>query len=184
MTDAVARQVVLYGPPAAGKFTVARALADRYDLGLLDNHLTVDVALRLYSFGTTGFESLVDELREVLFRSAARGRKSTVATFVYAAAIDVPYVERLRQLAAEEDVELAFVQLRATPAVLEARVVAASRAGTGKIRDVSMLKSLLERWDLYERIHQADLAVDNSTLPPDDVAILIGTHLGLEPSDA
>ena len=173
------RQVVIYGPPAAGKLTVARALASRYSLGLLDNHLTADVALRLFPLGTAEFESLVDELREVLFRAAAGAARSTVATFVYAQAVDGQYVERLRQLADRHGVELACVQLRPPPEVLEARVVCESRAGTGKIRDLTMLRNLLERWDLYVPISADDLSIDNSALTPDEVAEVIASHLGL-----
>jgi len=46
------RHILIYGPPSAGKLTVATCLAERYDMKLLDNHLTLDVALRLFSFGT------------------------------------------------------------------------------------------------------------------------------------
>lgn len=45
------RHVLLYGPPAAGKLTVARCLAAEYGLKLLDNTLTIEVALRLFEFG-------------------------------------------------------------------------------------------------------------------------------------
>ncbi|MBA2608364.1 MAG: hypothetical protein H0U92_05475 [Actinobacteria bacterium] len=46
-----ARHVVIYGPPAAGKLTVAREVSERYGYALLDNHVTFDFALRLFEFG-------------------------------------------------------------------------------------------------------------------------------------
>ena len=49
------KHVLIYGPPGAGKLTVARSLADRYGVRVLDNHLTVDAALRLFNFGTPEF---------------------------------------------------------------------------------------------------------------------------------
>ncbi len=44
------RHVLLYGPPAAGKLTVARCLEAQYGLKVLDNTLTVEMALRLFPF--------------------------------------------------------------------------------------------------------------------------------------
>ncbi len=171
--------VLIYGPPASGKLTVAKALASRYDLALLDNHLTFDVALRLFAFGTDEFGALNTKLREVLFCAAAEARKSSVATFVYADPDDRPYVERLHQLARLHQVEVVCVQLKPPPAVLEARVGKESRSGTEKIREIEALRGALERWELYERIGGKDLSIDNSDVPPDEVAEIIAAHLEL-----
>jgi adenylate kinase family enzyme len=38
------RHVIINGAPGAGKLTVAGALADRYGMRVLDNHLSVDPA--------------------------------------------------------------------------------------------------------------------------------------------
>src|SRR5436309_927470 len=83
--------VVVYGPPAAGKLTVAQVLAERYGFKLLDNHLTVDTALRLFDFGTDPFGRLVERLRLVLFDAAARAGVDIVSTFVFAHPVDRPY---------------------------------------------------------------------------------------------
>jgi hypothetical protein len=65
------RHVMVYGPPAAGKLTVASALADAAGYRLLDNHLTDDLALRLFERGTQPHAQLVTTLRLTLFRAAA-----------------------------------------------------------------------------------------------------------------
>jgi hypothetical protein len=89
------KHVLIYGPPGAGKLTVARSLADRYGLRVLDNHLTVDAALRLFSFGTPEFAGLVERLRVALIEAAAEAGLDVVSTFVYAQGIDDDHVARL-----------------------------------------------------------------------------------------
>ena len=87
------RHIFIYGPPAAGKLTVARCLAAGYGLKVLDNHLTADVAGRLFDFGTEPFGALVRALRGELIGAAARAGVDVVSTNVYAHADDRPYVD-------------------------------------------------------------------------------------------
>lgn len=51
------KHIFLYGPPGAGKLTVARCLASRYGVKVLDNTLTVGLALRLFEFGTKPYDT-------------------------------------------------------------------------------------------------------------------------------
>jgi replication-associated recombination protein RarA len=76
------RHVLLYGPPAAGKLTVADALADPHQFRVLDNRVAVDPALRLFRFGQPEMSSLVRSIRETLFEAAARSGIDVVSTFV------------------------------------------------------------------------------------------------------
>lgn len=89
--------ILIYGPPAAGKLTVARSLVEGHGVKLLDNHLTLDVALQLFPFGT----------KEV--------------------------------------------------------------------------RRMFEMYDLTTRIHDGDFSIDNSEIPPGDVAAIIAAEAGLDP---
>jgi AAA domain-containing protein len=173
------RHVLIYGPPAAGKLTVARALAERYDLILLDNHLTFDVALRVFPFGSPAFNHLVERLRDVLLEETARAGRDTVATFVFGADVDRPYVARLAASALALGVELHRVQFCPPPEIVLARVVAPSRQGTDKIRDATTLQGVIDAHDLYSPIDATDLCIDNTDLAPEAVAEMIGLHIGL-----
>ncbi len=173
------RHVLLYGPPAAGKLTVAKLLAERYDMTLLDNHLTFDVALRVFTFGSREFNDLVESLRTVLLEATASAGRDTVSTFVFGHPIDRPYVERLRESASQCGLELHRVQLCPPTEILSQRVVAPSRLATNKIRDVETLHGLIAAHDLYTPIDETDLRIDNSTLTPDEVVNRIVQHIGL-----
>ncbi len=161
------RHIFLYGPPAAGKLTVARCLAAAYGLKLLDNTVTIEVARRLFDFGTKAFEELVDRLRLDLAAAAAAAGVDVVSTFVYGHPVDRGYVDRVVATVKAEGGTVTFVQLLPPAAVLEDRVTQASRATMTKIRDVERLRHSLASYDLSTPINAGDLSIDNSDIPPE-----------------
>ena len=173
------RHILLYGPPAAGKLTVARCLESRYGLRVLDNTATIEVALRLFEFGTTPFNALVHRLRFELAAAAAGAGLDVVSTFVYAHPADREYVDGLVETVGTAGGRVAFVQLLPPPPVLEQRVTESSRAEVHKLRDPGVLRSILERHDLRTPVNPDDLSIDNSDVPPEAVAAMIAAHAGL-----
>lgn len=181
MTGAVRRptHVLIYGPPAAGKLTVAHCLSGRYGVKLLDNHLTLDVGLRLFQFGTPQLADLVERLRFELFRAAAGAGLDVVSTLVFASDDDRGHIARLVDVCDRAGATVTFVQLRPRLPVLEQRVVLPSRAGTRKVRDVATLRRLLERHDLTTPVNDDDLSIDNSDVPPEEAAAMIARRAGI-----
>ena len=171
--------VILYGPPGAGKLTVARALAERYGVRVLDNHLSVDPALRLFDFGTPEFGDLVERIRVTLLQAAARAGLDVVSTFVYAHVLDDHHLASLIAASGDGGARVTLVQLCPATEVLEQRVQLASRAGTSKITDPDVLRRLLFEFDLRTPARPDDLVIDNSALPAEAVADLIADHVGL-----
>jgi len=177
------KHVLIYGPPGAGKLTVARSLADRYGVRVLDNHLTVDAALRLFSFGTPEFARLVERLRVALIEAAAEEGLDVVSTFVYAHGVDDDHVARLISAAEGAGAEVVLVQLLPATDELERRLTSASRAGTTKITDLAVLRRIMDERDLSTPFHTDDLTFDNTALAPDDVADEIASRVGLPRRD-
>lgn len=175
----MSRHIVLYGPPGAGKLTVARCLTARYGVKVLDNTLTVEAALRLFEFGTKSFGHLVERLRLDLIDAAGRAGVDVVSTLVYAHPVDRVHVDRLVEAWEVHGGGLTFVQLRPAREVLEHRVTQPSRADVAKVRDVVQLRRMLDRYDLTTPIHDDDLSIDNSAVAPEDVAASIAEAAGL-----
>ena len=181
MPGSTPRHVLLYGPPAAGKLTVATELANRYELKVVDNHASVDPALRLFTFGEPGFGALVEELRVALIRAAARAGLDIVTTLVYGHPVDDEHVRKITEATTDLGGQVDYVQLRPPDEVLEARVSLPSRVETKKIATVETLRTFLGHYDLSTPIHADDLRIDNTSLEPAVVARTIGDAIGLTP---
>lgn len=173
------RHLLIYGPPSVGKLTVANILAARHGFRVLDNHVSLDPALRLFDFGTSELAELVERLRVELLTAAARAGLDVVSTLVFAHPIDRTHVIRLVEASESNGGTVEFVQLLASQPELERRVLDPSRASTQKIRDVATLGRALQDYDLATPIQESDLRIDTSNRSPSEVADQIAHHLDL-----
>ncbi len=173
------RHVMIYGPPGAGKLSVARALSQQHGLRMLDNHLSVSAALPLFDFGAPEFTELVIGIRELLFRTASTYGVSVVSTFVYAHIVDDGHLHRLVAAAATRGALVDLVQLLPSTEALAQRVNSADRIGTGKITDPAVLARLMSRQDLSTPADGTTLTIDNTAIGVDEVAAIIASSIGL-----
>lgn len=180
MTHSVSqvRHILIYGPPAAGKATVAKAFASAYGMRLLESHATSDLAATILERGTERFGELVASLRLALLEAAFAARVSIVATTAFIEA-DRSHIDNMNAFADRLGVQQCFVQLRPPRAVLEQRVTSESRAASGKIRDVDLLRSYLDTIDPYRMINPTDLIIDNASLSPAEVIRIVANRIGL-----
>lgn len=63
--------VLIYGPPAVGKLTVATELAQLTGFRLLHNHLIGDLARAVFEFLSPEYSQLVRTVRAEVLRTAA-----------------------------------------------------------------------------------------------------------------
>jgi shikimate kinase len=171
------RLVFLYGAPAVGKLTVARAIAERLPFKILHNHVTIDAVTEILPFGSDNFWRVVGRLRRDLVEAAAEEHIDLIYTYVFAPGDEQHLAEIASPYEAAGGV-VSFVQLLAPREVLLQRVLAESRREHGKLTDVETLKRLLDEHDNFTAIATPDsLTIDLATTSARDAADRIIEHI-------
>ena len=73
------------GPPAVGKMTVGKEIADRTGLRLFHNHMMIEPVLHFFDYEDPAFGRLVEEFRTRVFEEvAASDLPGLIFTYVWA----------------------------------------------------------------------------------------------------
>ena len=175
---ATPRLVFLYGPPAVGKLTVARAIADRLPFKILHNHVTIDAVTEVLPFGSDTFWRVVGRFRRDLVEAAAGENIDLIYTFVFAPG-DEQHVADVVSPYEKAGGVVSFVQLLAPREVLLQRVLAESRRQYGKPTDAETLTRLLDEYDCFTAMPDRDsLTIDLAATSARDAADRIIGHIG------
>lgn len=168
----------LYGPPAVGKLTIARHVAERTAFRLFHNHLSVNALTSVFDFGSPPFVDALSRLRLDVFETAAREGTDVVFTNS-SMSYDVPRIDAFLAFArrAAEVVDTAggttkFVRLTAPVDVLCDRVSSDDRPQFRKMVDADRLRSRLGAYS-EPIINDDDLVIDTSTMTAHEAADLI-----------
>lgn len=172
--------LLIYGSPAVGKLTTARAIANRTDFRVFHNHLTISAVKPVFDFGTAPFWQLVHLFRIETIRAAARENVDLIYTFCYAKDEDDPHVAEVAQTVEENGGEICFVLLVAEKAAIEKRVAEDSRRTYEKLGSPENLRATWERYELFSPVNgRESLVIDNTELSPDQTAERIIEHFNL-----
>jgi len=171
------RLVFLYGPPAVGKLTVARAIADRLPFKILHNHVTIDAVTEVLPFGSDTFWRVVGRFRRDLVAAAAAEHIDLIYTYVFAPG-DERHVADIVSPYEKAGGAVSFVQLLAPREVLLQRVLAESRTAYGKPTDPETLEHMLDEYDDFTAIAAPDnLTIDLAATSPRAAADRIIDHI-------
>ncbi|MBW6400535.1 AAA family ATPase [Roseomonas sp. HJA6] len=170
--------VFLYGQAAAGKLTVARALADRTGLPVFHNHLVVDAVLAVFPFGSDEFRTLRERLWLDVIGTAARAGRSLIFTFAPEPTVPTEFPGRVQANVEAVGGRVTYVALTVSPEEQERRIDAPSRAAFGKLRSVAMLRDLRDSFDAsMARMPPATLTIDTDAVTPEAAAALIAAAM-------
>jgi hypothetical protein len=169
--------VFLYGPPAVGKLTVARAIADRVPFKILHNHVTIDAVTEVLPFGSDTFWRVVGHFRRDLVTAAAEENIDPIYTYVFAPG-DEQHVADVISPYEEAGGTVLFVQLFAPREVLLQRVLAESRKQHGKPTNAATLERMLDKYDNFTALAAPDsLTIDLAATSARDAADQILEHI-------
>jgi len=169
------RLFFIYGPPAVGKFTVAKKLSELTGFKLHHNHLSIDFVGSIFEFGTPTFRRLVDKYRSDLAGAAAKEGINTIFTYVYGEGMDDDFVLGVKRKVLTWKGTFCPVRLYCNREELLRRVSSESSKKMGKLTSRSELNKLFARYRLNQYIPgEKGLAIDTSKLaPPEAVRKII-----------
>lgn len=171
--------ILLHGPAAAGKLTIARELAARVNYPVFHNHLVVDLLTTVFPFGSEPFVRLREQMWLAVFEDAAREGRSIVFTFTPEPTICAGFLQRVAATVEKHGGAVRFVRLNVSPAEQEKRLGDESRQEFHKLTDVDTLRRLRKSSSRVEQ-PPADLTiVTDNCLPPDSAQRIID-HFGLQ----
>ncbi len=134
--------VILHGPPAVGKLTVARELAALSGWKLFHNHLVVDALLEVFEFGSPGFVTLRERMwLDVFAEASASGLPGLIFTFNPESSVAQEFLQKLADGCRQRGDSLHFVALTCPEETIEQRLDDQARGGR-KLRSLAMYREL------------------------------------------
>lgn len=183
----------VFGPPAVGKMTVGRAIADAGGFRLFHNHHVIEPLLDVFEFESPAFQTLMAEFRQRVLEEAAAADVDLVFTLVWA--LDKPEDSELlrRHLAPFVDAgrRIVFVELYADlDTRLERNRTELRLAEKKSKRDLTWSDDNVRGLERYQMNSGAPspadeviaefphLRLDNTHLTPEEVAAQVLAWLG------
>jgi len=172
--------IILYGPPAVGKLTVAKILSEKTGIKIFHNHVSIDL-LSEYFKRSKATDKIVTSIRKQVFEEAAKQNIDLIFTVVYASKVDDEYVDDLISPVIKNHGEVYFVQLTCNREELMKRVENDSRKSFTKIQTRELLNEILEENELFDLITgKSSVIIDNTNLSPEFAADRIIDELKLK----
>ena len=190
----MANLIVICGPQAVGKMTVAESVRDKLKYNLMMNHDSIEVSDKIFGFATPAQKEFNAVFREKAFEIAVKHNVDLLFTFV--CAFEIPqereYLTKLANLFESNGGQFYFVELSAD---LETRLMRnetphrIERKASKK--DIEWSRANLLRDTERHRLNSAPdevwfehhLKINNTNLQPDEVANIIISTFNLTAND-
>ena len=173
--------VLICGPAASGKLTIARSLGEKTGLPILHNHLVVDLVQAAFDFGSPPFVELRESIwLQMLAAAAIQQLPGLILTFTPEKTVHPDFIAKTVATVERAGGKTLFVRLICPEAVLERRIENESRTEFGKLRDLKLYRRLRgEGAFFFPELPYTGLTIDTSLSPPEESALQIIEHFGL-----
>jgi hypothetical protein len=171
--------VFLHGPPAVGKLTIARELGELTGWRVFHNHLTVDLALSIFDFGTPGFVALRENIWLTAIRAALDARlPALIFTFNPESSVPQRFIDELFTEVPDRGGKIVSVELTANDRTIEGRIASDSRKAYRKLVDLALYRELRTRGVFQSPvIPRTDLTIDTGHFTAKAVATEIAVYV-------
>ena len=190
----MANLIVVCGPQAVGKMTVAESLRDKLRYNMMMNHDSIEISDRIFGFATPAQKEFNAFFREKAFELAVKHNVDLI--FTYVCAFDIAeereYLNRLKDLFERSGGRFYFVELSADLDTRLARNETPHRMERkASKRDVVWSRENLLRDARNHRLNSDEgevwlenhLKIDNTDLSPDRVADKVIRAFQLTPDE-
>jgi len=186
----MANLIIVSGPQAVGKMTVAESLRDKIGYSLMINHDSIEVSDKIFERGSNAQKELNKIIRAGAFQTAIKYDVDMIFTFVtaYDCQEDIDYLNNLRNMFETTGGNFYFVELSADLQTRLERNVTPHRLESKFTKnDIERsTKDLLETMEKYrlnsnegETICPNHLKINNTNLSPEEVSSIIVEKFGL-----
>lgn len=186
----MANLMVVSGPQAVGKMTIAEKIKERLGYSLMVNHDSIEVSDKIFGMGTPAQKELNKIIRKGAFDTAIQYDIDMIFTFVTAfdSPEDIEYLNNLRNMFEATGGQFYFVELEADVKTrLERNVTPHRLASKFTKNDVERSKrDLLDTMEKYrlnsndgELICANHMKINNTNLEPEEVADQVVEHFKL-----
>lgn len=172
--------IVVYGPVAAGKLTVATEIASQTGFTLFHNHMILDALTEIFPFSNEALteprKRLHMQFKELLYKEILSTKRNVVTTSTFGGERTRNFFQKLLEDARQYDEPVYFVRLTPSRESLFDRVVQSSRSN--KVNSIEKLEEILakEGYGFEEFKGVEHLCVDNTDMPAADVAREVVEH--------
>lgn len=186
----MANLIIICGPQAVGKMTVAENLRDKLKYNMMMNHDSIEVSDKIFGFETPAQKEFNAAFREKAFELAVKHDVDLI--FTYVCAFEMPqersYLSGVADLFTANGGNFYFAELSASlEERLERNETPHRMERKASKRDIAWSKSNLLRDIERHRLNSNDgeiwfqnhIKIDNTSLRPDEVADMIIEKFGL-----
>lgn len=180
----MAKLIIVCGPQAVGKMTVAESLRDKLKYNMMMNHDSIEMSDKIFGFGTPAQKEFNAVFRERAFEIAVKHNVDLI--FTYVCAFELPqereYLTSLANLFEHSGGKFYFVELSASLETrLERNETPHRMERKASKRDIIWSKSNLLKDAENHRLNSYDgeiwfenhIKIDNTNLSPDEVADMV-----------
>jgi hypothetical protein len=173
--------IFLWGLPGSGKLTVAKELAVLTGWRLFHNHLTVDLLLAVFPFGSKEFAELREQIwLAVIGAAAASDAPGLIFTFNPENTVRQRFLDDTLNAVAKHRGRVEFVEILCDQAVLEERIDTPERRAHRKLLSVATFRELRSQGVFVSpKMPAPQMRVDTTQRSAREAALQIVAGLGL-----
>lgn len=190
----MANLIIVCGPQAVGKMTVAESIRDKLKYNLMINHDSIEVSDKIFGFATPAQKEFNSIFREKVFEIAIKHNVDLIFTYVCAFEMQTEkdYLTALANQFTSNGGNFYFVELSADINVrLERNETLHRMERKPSKKDIEWSKAnLLGDAENHRLNSEADeiwftnhIKIDNSNLSPDEAADIVIDKFGLVPNE-